>query len=614
MIIHSPYDTTNVMTAGNAIADWHYTPYLLISAAAAVISFGVAMYVYRRRTAPGGFHFTLLMCAVGFWALTNTFEFLSQTMWLKILWSKVSYLGILSIPPLWLLFALSYAHPDSRWIGRRSVLLWIVPVVLMAFTVTNEFHGLVWPQILPFQTEPNLLVRYEHGPVFWLAVGWIYIHLLLGTVLLFRAVIRSEQLFRMQIALLLLAMSLPWLGNLLYVTRMVSWADQDLTPIAFALSGIAVALGMFRYHMLDIVPIARSSTVERMTDGVLVLDAFNRVVDVNPAASTVLQGDARRIIGMRIDQLTVIPAEVLAAFRDADEAQTEVQIDEQHWYDVRISTLHGKSARQRGRLVVFRDITARKLAELELKRYAQELEAGNAELDAFAHTVAHDLRSPLSIILGFSDALQRHRDLLSEEEVREHLSFIAGAGKKMQGIIDALLLLASVRRDSDVPVSNLDMSAIVRETLSGVADRIRSRDADVSTTDVWPAVLGHPVWIENVWSNYLGNALKYGSPADGARMEIRLGWDRVLRPGAEKSMIRFWVSDNGKGLNEGDSARLFTPFTRLHLDETEGHGLGLSIVERIVTRLGGEVGVESTAGKGCLFWFTLPEATGVLPS
>jgi hypothetical protein len=235
MMLHSPHDTSPILTASNAIADWHYTPYLLVSAAAAVISFGVALYVSRRRTAPGGLHFTLLMSAVGFWALTNTFEFLSQTIWLKVLWSKISYLGILSVPPLWLLFALSYAHPESRWIGKRSVLLWIVPAALMVFTVTNEIHGLVWPRILPFQTEPNLLLRYEHGPVFWLAIGWIYLHLILGTVLLFQAVIRSEQLYRMQIALLLLALLLPWLGNLLYVTRLVSWADQDLTPIAFAL-------------------------------------------------------------------------------------------------------------------------------------------------------------------------------------------------------------------------------------------------------------------------------------------------------------------------------------------------------------------------------------------
>jgi signal transduction histidine kinase len=178
----------------------------------------------------------------------------------------------------------------------------------------------------------------------------------------------------------------------------------------------------------------------------------------------------------------------------------------------------------------------------------------------------------------------------------------------MQGIIDALLLLASVRRHSDVPISVLDMPSIIADVLGSHAERIRNRNADVTCVDTWPEVLGHPVWIENVWSNYLGNALKYGNPSDGKRMEIRLGWDTVALPGSEDTMIRLWVRDNGKGLNAGDKARLFTPFTRLHLDEAEGHGLGLSIVERIVTRLGGDVGVESTAGEGCLFWFTLPEA------
>jgi len=596
------------------MSDWLYTPYLLMSAAAALLSFGVAAYVYQRRAAPGGMLFTLLMCATGFWALANTFEFLSQSFALKILSSKISYFGILSIAPLWLMFALAYARPESRWLGRRSILLWILPALLTLLVWTNELHGLIWPDIQPMQTEPNLLVRYDHGVAFWVTICYIYVLLLLGTLELVKAVLRSTQLFKIQVALLLVALSLPWIGNLLYITRLVSWADQDLTPIAFALSGILVALGMFRYQMLDIVPIARGQLIEHMSDGVLVLDDRNRILDVNPAAAVLLGGNAESYIGLVADSVAAIPNVLRTRYREAVNIREEIQVGARHWFDVRISSLHGRGKARRGRLVVFRNITARKLAEIELRRYAAELEAGNAELDAFAHTVAHDLRNPLSIIVGFSEALDKHSDILGEQEIKEHLGFIADSGRKMQSIIDALLLLANVRRSGEVPVVTLDMTAITTEVLRSLSPQIAERGASVDLPESWPAVMGHPVWVENIWVNYLGNALKYGTRSDGTPMSVRMGWDREHTASSSAPMIRFWVKDNGTGLTPEQCARLFTPFTRLHLDEAEGHGLGLSIVERIVTRLGGNVGVSSIPGEGSMFWFTLQETADSISS
>jgi len=117
--------------------------------------------------------------------------------------------------------------------------------------------------------------------------------------------------------------------------------------------------------------------------------------------------------------------------------------------------------------------------------------------------------------------------------------------------------------------------------------------------DEWPLAVGYGPWIEEVWANYINNAIKYG----GEPPCVRLG--ATAQP---DGTIRFWVSDNGAGLSEEEQARLFTPFTRLDQVRARGYGLGLSIVRRIMDRLGGEVGVESRDGEGSVFSFVLPAA------
>jgi signal transduction histidine kinase len=126
--------------------------------------------------------------------------------------------------------------------------------------------------------------------------------------------------------------------------------------------------------------------------------------------------------------------------------------------------------------------------------------------------------------------------------------------------------------------------------------------------DRWPAALGHAPWIEEVWINYISNAIKYGGRSDeGESPCVILGFDECA-----DLPIRFWVRDDGAGLSPEEQTRLFTPFERLHQVRTEGHGLGLSIARRIVEKLGGQVGVESRVGQGSTFWFTLPKGNSLV--
>ena len=270
-----------------------------------------------------------------------------------------------------------------------------------------------------------------------------------------------------------------------------------------------------------------------------------------------------------------------------------------YWELASISPLRNVAGEITHFVKVAEDITERRLANDILQKYTEELEARNAELDAFAHTVAHDLKNPLTSIIGFSDVLEKEMGQMSSEQQRNYLHFISQSGDKMTAIIDELLLLARLRDVKDIVMRPLDTASLIAETQKRLAAMIEEYQPEIIVPDKWPEALGYGPWIEEVWTNYFSNAIKYG----GHPPRIECG----ATPGAD-GMVRFWVRDNGPGLTPEEQSRLFAPFERLQNVRAQGHGLGLSIVRHIVEKLGGQVGTESEMGRGSLFYFTLPQA------
>ncbi len=223
-------------------------------------------------------------------------------------------------------------------------------------------------------------------------------------------------------------------------------------------------------------------------------------------------------------------------------------------------------------------------------------ESRNKELDAFAHTVAHDIKSPLGIIVAYSDVIVNEFNEMNPERLQDFLKIVRQSGFKAANIVDELLLLAGVRKQT-VHIGPIDMGDVVRHAEQRIGYLIEEHEGELIIAEDWPEVFGYAPWIEEVWVNYLSNGLKYG----GQPPRLILGATIQAH-----SQPRFWIRDNGEGLTPEKQATLFTEFTRLDEVRADGHGLGLSIVRRIIEKLGGEVGVESDAGQGSLFYFTLP--------
>jgi two-component system sensor histidine kinase/response regulator len=254
------------------------------------------------------------------------------------------------------------------------------------------------------------------------------------------------------------------------------------------------------------------------------------------------------------------------------------------------------------------EVTARVATHLTLRQLQKQmqsinadLQTRNAELDTFAHTVAHDLKNALNTIMGHAELLEADLDTLALESIRTSVHAVARMSHKMNNIVEELMLLAGVRQQL-VTLQPLDMAASVAEAYQRIEYLVNETQAKIVFPTQWPVAYGYGPWIEEVWVNYLSNAIKYGGTSS-TPPQIEIGV--TLQP---DGFARFWVHDNGRGIKPEDQSRLFSKFERLDEVHATGHGLGLSIVKHIIDKLGGQVGVESKglSGHGSTFYFTLP--------
>lgn len=942
-------------------ASWQFPPYIWPLVIAGPVALILAFRAWRRRPAPGALPLALLLLAAAEWSGCYALELASRERSFAFACARMGYLGIVTVPGAWLALVLQYTGREHWLARRRWLLLTVEPILTWLAALTNAHHGLLWSRFDRVAQGPYIVTSVTHGAWWWVHFAYSYLLLLAGAVLLLRELFRAAPPYQGQILALLSGALLPWLANALYIFGLNPLHPVDLTPLAFTLAGLVMILALFRFRLLDIVPIARNTVVEGMTDGVIVLDRANRIVDLNPAALHIFRRPAVELIGRPIQQVVTRRVDLIERFRDVLQAQAEITLGEgpePRIYDLRISPLHDRRGRITGRVVVLREVTElrqaeealrrytailgtvarsaerllrtsdwereipavladlgeatgvsrvyifenhtgpdgdlltsqryewaapdatpqidnpdlqnfsyakwgfgrwvermsrgeaiyglvrqfppseqevlaaqdilsivvvpisvgsewwgfigfdecrlerewteaeigalqaaanligaairrahaertldeharylaglnemiriaigttdfrnmlqaladrlgglfgadgcyitlwdeergvipaaaygpmrevyptlqlppgettvtesvlrlrralaiedafntpylspriaamfsarsvlafplmvgeqrlgaaiiayeqphrftleeiaraeyaaaqialaiaksqalmltqreilrRKEAEEQLREYALQLEARNEELDAFAHMVAHDLRHLVSLVIGYAEMLEWNLPALSAEALREHLQSIARNGRKMADVLESLLLLATVR-SQDVEVQPLDMAKIVSDALSRLTDTISKSGAEIVLPPAWPTALGYAPWVEEVWFNYISNALKYG----GQPPRVELGADF---PADSPGMARFWVQDNGSGLTPEERSRLFAPFTRL-ASTGSGLGLGLSIVKRIVEKLGGQVGVESEPGRGSCFWFALPAA------
>jgi diguanylate cyclase (GGDEF)-like protein len=355
--------------------NWELTTPALILFFSADIAVFVAAMVWKRRAIPGGMVLFWLMVAVAEWSLASALEAASVTLSAKIFWSKVEYLGSACSPTIFLIFSLEYSQ-NKKWLTRRNLLLfWGLPIFFILLTATNEWHHLIWTGFTPSPVPASNLYIYHHGPGYWLYIGYVYLFVLIATLLLVQAYMRFPRIFRQQIGAMLIGAAFPWISSAMYAFDLNPLPGLELIPISFSFTGVALSWGISHLKLFDLMPIARDALIENLRGGVLVLDTQNRIVDMNPAARHLFDmanpemgGEVRGVFGKwpaLVDILEQKPGHLI-----------EVHLSKQppRFLDVQVVPIPDRRGRRAGYLATIHDITDRKQAEIALETKSHQLE------------------------------------------------------------------------------------------------------------------------------------------------------------------------------------------------------------------------------------------------
>ncbi len=578
---------------------------LLIGGLIGVITF---FFLLRFRRTPGVKYWLVWEVAASIWAFTYAFEYAATNIETKILWSKFSYFGIVYGPVAFLLFSLSLSSKFKYLQKKYVILIFALASLFILFPFTNDYHHLHWKSY-GINPETNA-TDYVYGPLFWIMTGLAYLALVSGIVNISILYFKLSGYYKRQIAVLFAASLLPLTGNIIYVFHINPLPGFDWTPFTFLLTGILIAINISQFKMFDLVPFARNKLFEMLPDAILIVDSSRRIADYNPAMKRLIELEDNELIGESVDKIFPKWRKMIRQMSEIPDFQTIVSHEVQEkicYFDLQASSLYDQRKHSNGRLVVLKDITKRVQADEEITEShirlineIQEKEQLISDLDSFSHTVAHDLKGMLGAIVTASNMIKFGIDDMSKDELLEINDIIGQSATKTMHITTELLTLASVRQQ-EIKLVSVNMQKLVLDAMSRLKDVIHAKGAEILLPYTWPEVLGYEAWLEEVWLNYISNAIKYG----GTPPVIQIGSDFL-----PDERIKFWIKDNGKGLSREEIELLFTKFIRLDTTRAEGHGLGLSIVKRIVEKLNGEVGVESQniPGEGCVFYFILPLA------
>lgn len=566
------------------MGSWQITPYFYLYLLATVLSFILATLKFNLPTSRSTKYYRFLVLGTGLWSFGYLLGFFNTDLEWKLMMMRIEMFGAICSAYFWFIFAVSYTQFEFKLTKQRMLLLAVIPIISFIEVLTIEYHNFYYKSyhIAP---EGNLILfvkEYNIGFYSWAI--YAYILDISGALVFIWGILHKPKLYLRQIIPITVAAVLLIIPNILYITHNNPLSPYDPTPLSFLAIGVIMVFLLKRYQLFEIVPIALHSVFRNVKSGVIIIDTNNRILELNPEAEEIIGETQNTVLGCPLPEVFPEYGKLAKGQNIVRDISTEIEVGHsKRIFELQITPIFDDANNMLGSVVMFYDITQRKHA---LK-----------ELDAFTRTVAHDLKTPLAIQSSLFELLTS--DLLTPEEKDEILVEVSRGARKMINIIDAMLLLANVRNKDDVRLQPLNMDEIIDHALSRLNTDLQATNIEIVRVKTMPVVLGYAPWVEEIWVNYISNAIKYG----GTPPVVEIGSDK------SQSHVRFWVKDNGKGLTNEEQEDIFKEFTRLkrHMSEKTGHGLGLSIVLRIAEKLGGEVGVESDGKNGCKFYFTLKE-------
>lgn len=565
----------------------------------------LAFKTWQRRPAPGAGSFGTMTFLVAVYAgIHMVWLVVHEAPYLEVALHILRLATTAFIPVAWMLFTLQYTGRE-RWTAPDRV-GWLVAIPVL--TVVLSFDVL-WPGLLT-GWEINAAGEFQYtsyGPWFYVHVLYTYFLFVAGLVVLLRRLPFSGQGVTLLFSIVA-TLSLELLAEL----GINVWGPLPSPAglsVGLSISALAAFWGMYRYKFLDVVPLAHHVVVEGMGDALLVLDSAGRVGDLNPEATRVLGLAPAQVVGRSVEQLLPEHPELVQRCREQQEAQLEIARglgENRRYYDASVTPLHDAKGRRAGSVLVLHDVTERKQREEELRRAWQAAEADNRAKSTFLSNVSHQLRTPLSAVIGYSEVLQSEVTAEAGAVMVPDLQRIAAAGQSLLAVLTDILDLAKAEAGrTDLYLERFSFTYLVQEVveaLAPMAARANNR-LQVVAPDGLGSMYADQAKVRRILYSVLHNACKF---TENGR--ITLGVSRQQRDGAD--WLRVQVADTGTGMTREQVEHLFVPFAQNRTARLKhgGAGLSMALSQHWCRAMGGEMHVESEPGLGTTVTIWLPAA------
>ncbi|TCC92160.1 PAS domain-containing sensor histidine kinase [Pedobacter frigiditerrae] len=583
--------------------DFTFNAYAIFLIACGCTTILLSYYIFRR----GGDTvkwFSMMMLSNAIWSIAYGFELASATLYQMKFFINIEYVGIATLPLNWFIFSLNFCGKECWYkkpINLTSILIFPILTILMVWT--NSFHHLHYKHLTITEEGPFPMLAIDTGP--WYLIFTIYFYLLLaaGCYLILIKFKSSDPIYRRQNYSIIIAAFIPWVANVSYLLGFRPFGHIDVTPFAFIMTTFLTLIGIYRFKLFDIIPIAREKVLELMQDGFFILDQKNRIIDYNKSTKQYINlGEKVNLIGASIEDVLPDQPELFERIKARNPGKVELTLlKDGNKLNLEAETLFLNDSKINSdfSIIKLQDLTNVKKEANRVRDQARELEKLNQLKDRIFSIIAHDLRGPL---VNLSEVLKMiANDQITIDEFKDISPTLS------KDIIYTTDLLENILHWSRSQLKGFGIKKEFFDLRNLIINEINYHLPAASLKeikiihDVFPGemVYADILMIQIVIRNILNNAIKFCN----RNSEIL-----ITAVYQKEGKMLVCIQDNGVGIAKKIIDKLFTDeniSTRGTLNE-KGTGLGLVVCKDFINRNDGDITVTSVEGAGAKFCITLP--------
>jgi len=514
---------------------WQYTPYLIPYVACGLILLILSITGLRNRTSVCARPYTLLMFAAAVWAFCTALELSSADLATQMLAIQIEYVAIVTVPVGWILFALEYTGHEE-WITRKNIaLLSLIPAITIIMVATNNLHHLVYTTVSEIGIGSLSFHVVTYGPVFWLHSFYSYSLVFVTLILVLQRFLFTSPVYRAQVTTILIATLLPLVINLMLVFRIGAFELVDPSPFALLFSGLVILIGVARFQLLDITPIALEKILDEMVDGILVIDARGRIIRLNRTACRYLEIDEETSVGKTVDAFLQDAA--LECIRNTGKDSESGHLHSitrelagmKRYFELRCVPLQRHEQEIKGQMILIRDVTLQRQTELALTE-------ARKKISFLSGLTRHDI---LNQVTGLLLHIDMARAIDSDPEVHEWLT------KQEESILNIQHQIAAAKDYEDLGVTPpqwLNLAQIMDSLRPELEAAKISLEMPAGTVELFADPL-----LERVFSNLVSNSIRHGGHVTVIRIRYEIA----------DTLLTLIYEDNGVGIPHADKGSLF---------------------------------------------------------